>query len=360
MSKKRILLLAESPDKRFNAGEKARVDVINILKKIDNTEHINFFYKGSNKIKVLMQMIIALLKLSITLKKDDIVVVQYPYAPIEAYKLIYNTIDIITKIKSAKKIAIIHDLNFLRQLDDNKKNREFIDYTQEIEIKMLSKFDAIICHNIIMKEKLVDCGLNENKLINLKIFDYLYDGNEIERNFDKNNIVLNIAGNLNPNKAGYINEIKEMVLTNISYELYGPGYCNDSDNSNIRYMGVVSPEEIPSLLKGNFGVVWDGDSLDECTGNLGKYTMYNNPHKASLYIACGLPLIVWKKSAVSKFVEENELGICVDSLKNVESILSSIDENNYKRMLDNVLKIRHKVIDGMFLMESIEEAITKV
>lgn len=59
--------------------------------------------------------------------------------------------------------------------------------------------------------------------------------------------------------------------------------------------GSFKPEESPEHLQG----VWDGDSVDTCAGNTGAYLRYNNPHKTSLYLACGMPVIVWKEAAIA-------------------------------------------------------------
>ena len=62
----------------------------------------------------------------------------------------------------------------------------------------------------------------------------------------------------------------------------------------------LSLEDI--VQEGNLGLIWDGasDSSDEDIG-MKNYTRYNNPHKLSCYMAAGLPVIVWEKSAISKF-----------------------------------------------------------
>ena len=47
---------------------------------------------------------------------------------------------------------------------------------------------------------------------------------------------------------------------------------------NIIHKGVFKPEELPRVLDGSYGLVWDGDSLDECSGNIGEYLKINkNP-----------------------------------------------------------------------------------
>ena len=59
---------------------------------------------------------------------------------------------------------------------------------------------------------------------------------------------------------------------------------------NETYFGSFLPDELPAALEGGFGLVWDGDSAETCSGVFGEYLRYNNSHKASLYLASGFPL----------------------------------------------------------------------
>lgn len=84
-----------------------------------------------------------------------------------------------------------------------------------------------------------------------------------------------------------------------------------------------------------------------------KELRYNNPHKMSLYIASGLPIIIWKNAAQAKFVKENGIGICVENLKDIHEAFSAISEHEYKQMLFNVLKVRREVVNGEFTRSAI-------
>lgn len=57
----------------------------------------------------------------------------------------------------------------------------------------------------------------------------------------------------------------------------------------------LAAEELPGALVQSFGLVWDGNSMDTCTGNYGSYLRINDPHKVSLYLSSGLPIIVGQK-----------------------------------------------------------------
>lgn len=97
-------------------------------------------------------------------------------------------------------------------------------------------------------------------------------------------------------------------------------------------MGFVKSDDLIATAQGDFGLVWDGTSVSTCTGDFGEYLQYNNPHKTSLYIRCQLPVIIWNKAALADFVRENGIGICVDSLEELEKILNTLSEEEYAEM----------------------------
>lgn len=358
MKKNKIYLLAEIADKRYNAGEKARNDVISIIEK-NNINHIKFFSKGKNKICVLFEILKSFLKTFFILRKNDILLIQYPYYPISIYKLIYKFIDVITKIKSAKKIVIIHDLNYLRNLgEDEKKIKNFVEYKMQTEIQTLNKFDCIICHNPIMKEELVKRGVKSEKLFELGLFDYIHSEEILVPKYTNKNIKVAVAGNLNKVKSGYLYKINDLKLVNIGFELYGIGYSDELKKiNNVKYNGKYSPEELPRVMKVNYGLVWDGGSLNECDGMMGEYLKYNNPHKASLYLASGLPIIVWEKSALSRFVKKNGVGVTINSLFELENKLNNISEKEYYKMVNNINDIKVKLVNGEYLKNSIKSSL---
>lgn len=117
---------------------------------------------------------------------------------------------------------------------------------------------------------------------------------------------------------------------------------------------MFAPEELVGKLDGQFGLVWDGDSIETCSGAYGAYLRYNSPHKASLYLAAGLPLIVWKESALASYVKEKGVGLCIGSLSGLGSILGRLTEDEYAGMLDNVARERKKIVHGEYLASALK------
>ena len=74
----------------------------------------------------------------------------------------------------------------------------------------------------------------------------------------------------------------------------------------------------------------------------------NNPHKTSLYIRCGLPVIIWKEAALAPFIEREGLGITIGSLEELHDILPSITPDRYREMRRRVLAIGERLANGKY------------
>ena len=164
-----------------------------------------------------------------------------------------------------------------------------------------------------MKSVLVDKGIAEDKIISLGIFDYLIPNFQEKSGQTKDQPMI-VAGNLAQEKAGYLYALPAEP----AYNLYGVGFDESRALENETYFGSFLPDELPAALEGGFGLVWDGDSAETCSGVFGEYLRYNNSHKASLYLASGFPLVVWKQSTLSHFVLEKGCGIAVESLHDLK------------------------------------------
>lgn len=338
------VVLCEYAEKReYTAGNKARTDTVKIL--IDcGYKHIPLYKSKSRKIVVFFQMIRGCLEAIINANKDDVVFIQYPYYPILVNKILFLVLRFGRILKRYKIALLLHDSLGLRADGAEQENLK-------IEVKQLNKLDFVISHNNKMKTAICECGGSMKQII-LGPFDYLYDGNPVKTSYDKKNTII-IAGNLSKNKCGYLYKISESIRA-CSLNLYGLDYSGEV-NKKIVYRGKFAPEELISHLDGGFGLVWDGDSCKTCNGVFGRYLAYNNPHKFSLYIAAGLPLIVWSQSALAAYVKKYNLGIVVNSLDEVDEILTKMSDCEYKAIINCVLKYRSEIICGKHLREAIQQ-----
>ena len=117
----------------------------------------------------------------------------------------------------------------------------------------------------------------------------------------------------------------------------------------VKYCGQFPPEQLPKTLRGGFGLVWDGDRLDCCDGVFGRYLKYNNPHKTSLYLACGIPVMVWDQSALADYVVEHHLGIAVGSLEELPRRLQHMTREEYQTLCQSAREMGARLRRGAML-----------
>ncbi|MDR9866330.1 hypothetical protein RI092_00635 [Lactococcus cremoris] len=263
---------------------------------------------------------------------------------------------VINKVNKTKKknkslnIILIHDLEELRDPNYQLQNNLL---SQTASTKVLTEADCIISHNYKMKEWLIEKNIAASKIVNLEIFDYLHNG-PLGKGGEFGNRVI-IAGNLRKDKSAYLTKLAE--VSDIKLELYGPGLSDELQNlQSIHYNGSYPSNQILTELSGSYGLVWDGDSVVGGVGLSGQYQKYNNPHKASLYLAAGFPVIMWKQAALASFIVENNLGFVVDNLEELPQKLSQISEQDYNEMVINVQKMGKKIRSGYFLSEALKKA----
>lgn len=317
--------ILEKENNEFHAGSKARKDIEFILKNYD----VKFLeQKKSKRIDKSYLIYDYTVKLITYLKK-----VKNPYFlqfPNLRYTYILNFF--LKKLKKNKSVCIIHDIEGIRS-----KNAVIL----KKEIKALKKFDYIISHNSRMTDELVKMNLDEKKIYNLEVFDYLLEKKELVTKQKTSDLCF--AGNLI--KSPFIYKFDEK-FKNINIDIFGINYDEAKNKNSFNYKGAFPPDVIHEELTGKYGLIWDGDSLDTCNGNMGEYMRYNNPHKLSLYIAAGIPVVTWREAAIAEFVEKNNIGITVNSLYDLEEYFDNLKDEDYDLQVKNTLKIREKVING--------------
>ncbi|WP_191982261.1 beta-1,6-galactofuranosyltransferase [Secundilactobacillus paracollinoides] len=271
--------------------------------------------------------------------RDTMIVFQYPMYSRICEKVMLKSVK---KKENVKTVVIVHDVDSLRFGKHNKKK-------VSAEIKYLNEFDCLVVHNNHMKKWLEDNGIRV-PMVSLGIFDYENSNNQNPNYSVEDGLVF--AGNLW--KSAFLKQIN--IKTKI--QLLGPNPLSHYPQ-NIRYDGQYSPEEVPMHFKAAFGLVWDGDLNDN---NLAEYTMYNNPHKASLYLSSGLPVIVWKDAALSDFVVSNKVGFVISKLDDIDSMMNQITQQDYHELKKNVKRISLQMRSGYYIktaMENVRRALKK-
>ena len=334
-----------------NAGNKARNDVEEIVKRegyqdlvlsVDNWYEMSTLKAQLHKSKAFGQALNQL-------KQGDELLIQFP--------MLHHSFFTTHHVKKAQKKGvkvhfIIHDLEVLRYANLDTVPLKHKIRVQIQESGLLAAADGIIAHNPIMKSVLVDKGIAKDKIVSLGIFDYLIPNFQEKTGLTKNLPII-VAGNLAQEKAGYLYQLPARP----AYNLYGVGFDENRALANETYFGSFLPDELPVALEGGFGLVWDGDSAETCSGVFGEYLRYNNSHKASLYLASGFPLVVWKQSALSHFVLENGCGIAVESLYDLSQALEQLDDKDYQDLLVNAKRIGQKIRNGSYLTNALNKIV---
>ena len=344
--KNKICYVPETVADRINtAGPKAREDIDSVLKSCGlepllPIEYGLLSYKN-NRFRIDYWRVL----FSLCNIKKRWIVLQYPVYSGRIEKKIIERL-----IHNNHLIFFVHDLEYLRF----KNTKSYLQH----EINLLNKASIIVSHNSCMTKRLQQDGVTV-PIIELQLFDYLLS-TPVPKHSYKFGRQIAFAGNL-----GKSDFLKNATIQNLNVEflLYGLGFDKNSIKwTNINYSGSYSPGEIPYKLEGSFGLIWDGNSVTTCDGQAGEYMRYNNPHKLSLYIVAGLPVIVWKESAIAKFVRTYNIGIAVDSLEDISKEIQKTGVKEYNLMLHNIQDLQMKISSGFFTksaLRAIDDIITE-
>lgn len=337
MKHRKIFLSTEIPNDK-TAKTKAKVDVMEILER-EGYQSVYF-----PKVNSIMQIVGFWRTLSKLVDKNTHLVLEYPCMPRRRIWVIST----FKRVKGIKLYGVIHDIGDLR----------FPDQRQMSDMYFLNRFDGLISHNASMTVWLRERGYKK-PIINLGVFDYCLKD---DRNFNEEGVNGKIkvlyAGNLSYSKATYIYDKKLDKLDAFQLSVYGQHFEKDRINgSRVSYKGVFNPDAPNLPEKYHFGLIWEGESIDTCTGQYGQYIRFNNPHKFSLYLSLGLPVIVWEDAAIAKFVKENEIGFTISSFDELEKKSETVTDEMYRKYLANLSRVSDRVRSGYYLGTAIKELI---
>ncbi len=333
-----IAYVGQSYQQVANAGSKPSRDFEDVLERM-HVHNIGLRRRITNSgRKWWIWNRLSALAAMIRMPRNGVVILQYPEQPL--IHQIFNK----AKKRNNRIIALIHDINELRGFPSNYPD-------------LLRAADVLIAHTPAMKlwiEKNINTYV---PVVELGIFDYL--GKETFPSVDlveSKSIDVVFAGRLD--KSPFLKELMN-IPQHIQFVLYGLGFDPKiAEKGNVSYRGACLPEELSEKIsRCHFGLVWDGESIEQCNGKTGNYLKYNSPYKLSSYIAAGLPVIIWNQMAMSDFVKENKIGIAVSDLKEAAEMISDMTSEDYKKMRDNVTNIQCRIQDGYYSRQAISRAI---
>lgn len=331
-----------SDEKKVNASSKARIDVEAICKSLGfEVKEVKYKHSNIPPVRAFLKLK-SYLKAVKALEENTNIFFQYPVIlSVHSFSLLRK----ILKKKNCKIFFIVHDIESIR-------------YGKNIheDVLYLNLCDSVILHTEKMKETLHENGVRiPIKIMNF--FPYLSnDDFASEEDMLKLRNTICFAGNLG--KSVFLGELLKKKYENISWRFYGlQGNLDFDKENNMEYMGKFSPDNV-SFIKAGWGLVWDGTSLDTCDGLMGNYLRYNAPHKLSLYLTSGMPVIVWKESGLAQEVEKRGVGISISSILEIEKKLKAISEEDYKKILKNVRKESLNIRKGGECIEHIKSLIS--
>lgn len=348
MKKRKIYVLNQRREETCDAAGKAMRDVFLALQEKE-AKIIRGVPKKYPKWMKVLDLPYLVLFLLIRAGKGDVIFYSIP----ENHMKI-KLIQMIRPIKRYKMLCFINDLNAQRYGEGSSKKAGQ-------ELWDLGTADDVLVPNKNTKDMLQKEGVATN-MVPVGIWDYRMDKEQVKRlrqtqmsvsSDKKDSIRIAFAGNLN--KSEFLSKIK--IPDSIQIELWGkleqqkqkelPAGCN--------YHGILSSEEIPLAICGmDFGLVWDGSGEDEIEGGLGEYLRYNNSHKCALYLAAGIPVIVWSKSGMAHFVREHQCGITVDRLGELEE---SVNAANRDQLRKQTSVVAAQLQQGVYLKKALDEVL---
>lgn len=326
----------------FSARSKAREDVNTVAHKhgfepfLINTRTTTEQTEANNgalkKIVYNVRKLFILLGAILSIKRKTIVLFQYPFAPFGDFFTLFFCQCL--KLKKCYLKIMVHDLVHYRE------TQVFDTY----EIKILNTATELIVHTPKMQKLFRENGIFRPCRI-LWLFDYITP----ETPTQKDNVSYDVAFAGALDKSIFLQDMQKINYSFIRLHLYGNQPKDTTHYPQwMSYIGRFQPENV-TMLQESWGLAWDGESTDSYKGVIGNYLKYISPHKVSLYIAAGLPVIICKESALAEYIEDNHLGITINSLHEVENALSKIPKEDIQLMQKSVANMSAKLRRGEML-----------
>jgi hypothetical protein len=294
-----------------------------------------------------LKRFIYLLKMLFSIQAGDIVVFQFPL-----YARIHLLLLKLLRKKGVHIVCLITDIEGMRILDTDMLAKEK---------RILSGFSLFISHNKRMTEWLRSVVIPRARgamVVEIGFFDYLATP---AKQYRHRSMQIAFAGNLE--KSPFIQHLEQVQATcaNTTFLIYGPGYPKHLPfPANAVFKGILPPNDLVQHIEGSFGLLWDGGDISNCTGHYGEYLSYNSPHKLSLYILAGIPLIVPDMSASALLVKQYGIGITIKQLGDIEQAINTITDAEYKLMVDNTRSLANDISKGNRLEGALNELLEKL
>ena len=124
------------------------------------------------------------------------------------------------------------------------------------------------------------------------------------------------------------------------------------EEQNVYSIGQMNPDELLiELSKGGFGLEWYQNEY------MYQYMRYGNSFLVSKYLAAGIPVIVPDGISSQKLIEENHLGLVVNSLDEAVEAVASMEESEYQEYVRHVNQFAPALRNGYYTKKCLIESV---
>lgn len=322
-----------------NASVKPRIDFEIVLRRfgakpVGLKSHI-FVKRIAYRFYAIINYIISW----VTMPKNCLIFFQYPYQ-VGIRSIFYRALK-----KRNYTCLLVHDLDELRPINYD----PFSD--------LLEHADYLIVHTTAMKEWLNEKHNIKGKTYILNLFDYIHTSKETNKH-SKLHTPIKVAFCGNLQKSQFLKKLT--IPKGITLAIYGEPCSQEIlDNPNFDYRGVADPEILPDLIGDcDYGLVWDGQDETKMSDLQGSYLRYNAPHKVSLYLAAGLPVLLWEKMGICEFITNNGIGITANSVVQLFNKIKELSSDEAMLQKHKAEIIKHKICKGDMFENIIRQVIS--
>lgn len=208
-------------------------------------------------------------------------------------------------------------------------------------VDLYNQAEALIVPSYEMKKLLLNSGIRPGmKFIVQEMWDYTANLNFLDSPGFRKEIHYAGAGDA-PYVTGWNYQIPLKV--------YSPTAAN---GRNVYRVEASKPEQVlMELSKGGFGLEWYHDEQSY------EYMRYSNSYALSQYLAAGIPVIVPSGISCRKLIEENHLGLAVDSLEEAVNQVEMMGEATYQEYLRHVEQFAPGIRNGYYTKKCLIEAV---
>lgn len=261
----------------------------------------------------------------------DIIICQFP-----TWNGLKFERDLVRHVKAyhGRIVIFIHDVEALLSAEHRAELQETVEIYNEAEV--------LIVPSIGMKQFLSEQGIrNGMKFIIQEMWDYPTRLRSL--GIAKLKGEIHFAGN----PAG--DRFTDAWEYDVPLKIYSDSVCQ---GIHVQKMGWLEPERLLiELSKGGFGLVWYGNEERR------EYLALSNSLKLSTYLAAGIPVIVPRGISNQCIVEENCLGIVVDTLGEAVEAVKNMKEAEYQKYASAVSRFAPLLREGAFTKKCLTDAL---